>query len=153
MTCADRHEVHRSQSTASDDGRAASRLTIEGAGAAPLAGVAEFGMEDQVRKGLTLSTGYRGVFSDRLHDSQIGARLRVHGSVEPTVVLCSRQGAVDRGSRRPQPHPRWPHGILCLRSIGEVQLLWSVHLIASAADLTADLDGLDFDQQSVANAN
>jgi hypothetical protein len=29
------------------------------------------------REGLTLSTGYRAVFSQRLHDNQIGARMSV----------------------------------------------------------------------------
>ena len=52
-------------------------FTIEGAQAAPLAGVTEFGLEYQPRKGVTLSTGYRAVFSDRLHDNQIGARMSV----------------------------------------------------------------------------
>ena len=50
---------------------------IEGAQAAPLAATTEFGFEYQPREGLTLSTGYRGVFSERLHDNQIGARMSV----------------------------------------------------------------------------
>ncbi|WP_339914929.1 autotransporter domain-containing protein [uncultured Brevundimonas sp.] len=52
-------------------------FVIKGAEAPPLAGVAEFGMEYQARKGLTLSAGYRGVVSARLRDNQFGARLSV----------------------------------------------------------------------------
>ncbi|MDI1281658.1 autotransporter outer membrane beta-barrel domain-containing protein, partial [Brevundimonas sp.] len=52
-------------------------FTVEGAGATPLAGTAELGFEYQPREGLTLSTGYRAVFSQRLHDNQIGARMSV----------------------------------------------------------------------------
>ena len=52
-------------------------FTVEGAQAAPLAGTAELGFEFQPREGVTLSTGYRAVFSDRLHDNQIGARMSV----------------------------------------------------------------------------
>ena len=52
-------------------------FTVEGAQAAPLAAVTEFGLEYQPREGLTLSTGYRAVLSDRLNDNQIGARLSV----------------------------------------------------------------------------
>lgn len=51
--------------------------TIEGAQAAPLAATTEFGFEYQPREGLTLSTGYRGVFSERLRDDQIGARMSI----------------------------------------------------------------------------
>ncbi|MGV9006981.1 MAG: beta strand repeat-containing protein [Brevundimonas sp.] len=52
-------------------------FTIEAAQAAPLAGVTEVGLEYQPRDGLTLSAGYRAVFSDRLSDNQVGARLSV----------------------------------------------------------------------------
>lgn len=52
-------------------------FAIEGAQAAPLAGVTEFGLEYQPREGLTLSTGYRAVFSDRLNDNQVGARMSI----------------------------------------------------------------------------
>ena len=52
-------------------------FTVEGAGATPLAGTAELGFEYQPREGLTLSTGYRAVFSQRLNDNQIGARMSV----------------------------------------------------------------------------
>ena len=52
-------------------------FTIEGAQAAPMAGVTEFGLEYQPREGLTLSAGYRAVFSERLNDNQVGARLAI----------------------------------------------------------------------------
>ncbi|WP_339931902.1 autotransporter-associated beta strand repeat-containing protein [uncultured Brevundimonas sp.] len=52
-------------------------FTVEGAQAAPLAGVTEFGLEYQPREGLTLSTGYRAVFSERLNDNQVGARMSI----------------------------------------------------------------------------
>tara|TARA_R110002124_G_scaffold118016_1_gene275222 strand:+ start:12620 stop:18196 length:5577 start_codon:yes stop_codon:yes gene_type:complete len=52
-------------------------FAIEGAETPPLAGVAELGLEYEPREGLTLSAGYRGVFSNRLRDNQLGARMSI----------------------------------------------------------------------------
>ncbi|HWQ86719.1 autotransporter-associated beta strand repeat-containing protein [Brevundimonas sp.] len=51
-------------------------FTVEGAETPPLAGVADFGLEVGVGEGLTLSAGYRGLFSDRLQDNQVGVKLK-----------------------------------------------------------------------------
>lgn len=53
-------------------------FTVEGAETPPVAGVADFGLEVGVGDGVTLSGGYRGVFSDRLRDNQVGLKLRVN---------------------------------------------------------------------------
>ena len=53
-------------------------FTIEGAETPPLAGIAEFGLEAGVREGVTLSAGYRALFSERLQDNQIGVKLKVN---------------------------------------------------------------------------
>ncbi|MDI1282220.1 hypothetical protein [Brevundimonas sp.] len=52
-------------------------FAIEGAETPPLAGVAELGLAYEPREGLTLSAGYRGVFSNRLRDNQLGARMSI----------------------------------------------------------------------------
>ena len=55
----------------------AGSFLVEGAEAPPLAGVADFGFEIEAADGVTLSAGYRGVFSDRLTDNQIGMKMNL----------------------------------------------------------------------------
>ncbi|MDI6624216.1 MAG: autotransporter domain-containing protein [Brevundimonas sp.] len=52
-------------------------FTVEGAETPPLAGLANFGLEVGVSEGVTVSAGYRGLFSERLQDNQIGVKLNV----------------------------------------------------------------------------
>lgn len=52
-------------------------FTVEGAEAPPVAGLADFGMEVGAGEGVTLSAGYRGLFSERLQDNQVGVKLKV----------------------------------------------------------------------------
>ena len=52
-------------------------FTIEGAETPPLAGVTEFGLEVEAADGVSISAGYRGLFSERLNDNQIGMKLNV----------------------------------------------------------------------------
>lgn len=52
-------------------------FTVEGAETAPLAGVADFGVETQITARTRISLGYRGVFNDRLDDQQLGVRINV----------------------------------------------------------------------------
>ena len=51
-------------------------FTIEGAETPPLAGLADFGLEVGVAEGVTVSAGYRGLFSERLQDNQVGVKLK-----------------------------------------------------------------------------
>ncbi|MFA4892554.1 autotransporter domain-containing protein, partial [Brevundimonas sp.] len=50
---------------------------VEGAETPPLAGLAEFGLEVGAGDGVTVSAGYRGLFSERLQDNQVGVKLKV----------------------------------------------------------------------------
>jgi hypothetical protein len=43
-----------------------------------VAGLADFGLEVGLREGLTLSAGYRGLYSERLRDNQVGIKLRAN---------------------------------------------------------------------------
>ncbi len=52
-------------------------FTIEGAETPPLAGVADFGLEIEAADGVSISAGYRGLFSDRLRDNQVGMKLNL----------------------------------------------------------------------------
>ena len=52
-------------------------FTIEGAETPPLAGVTEFGLEVEAADGVSISAGYRGLFSERLNDNQFGMKLNV----------------------------------------------------------------------------
>nr|MBP8072194.1 autotransporter outer membrane beta-barrel domain-containing protein [Brevundimonas sp.] len=52
-------------------------FTIEGAETPPVAGVTEFGLEVEAADGVSISAGYRGLFSDRLNDNQVGMKLNV----------------------------------------------------------------------------
>jgi fibronectin-binding autotransporter adhesin len=52
-------------------------FVIEGAETPPLAGVTDFGLEIEAADGVSISAGYRGVFSDRLTDNQFGMKLNV----------------------------------------------------------------------------
>jgi len=52
-------------------------FTVEGVETPRMAGVADFGIQTKAGEGVTISTGYRGVFSERLHDNQIGVRVRM----------------------------------------------------------------------------
>lgn len=52
-------------------------FTVEGAEAPPMAGLVDFGLEVGAGEGVTVSAGYRGLFSDRLQDNQIGVKLNV----------------------------------------------------------------------------
>ncbi|MDP3369986.1 MAG: autotransporter domain-containing protein, partial [Brevundimonas sp.] len=49
----------------------------EGAETPPLAGVTDFGLEFEAAEGISISAGYRGLFSDRLSDNQVGMKLNV----------------------------------------------------------------------------
>jgi hypothetical protein len=53
-------------------------FTVEGAETPPVAGLADFGLEVGLREGLTLSAGYRGLYSERLRDNQVGIKLRAN---------------------------------------------------------------------------
>lgn len=53
-------------------------FTVEGAEAPPLAGLADFGVEIGAGDGVTVSAGYRGLFSERLRDNQIGVKLQIN---------------------------------------------------------------------------
>jgi len=53
-------------------------FTVEGAETPPVAGVVDFGLEVGVGEGLTLSAGYRGLFSERLRENQVGVQLRAN---------------------------------------------------------------------------
>ena len=53
-------------------------FTVEAAETPPVAGVADFGLEVGVGEGLTLSAGYRGLFSERLRDNQVGIQLKAN---------------------------------------------------------------------------
>lgn len=50
---------------------------VQGAETPPVAGITDFGLEVEASDGVTLSAGYRGVFSDRLTDNQIGMKMNV----------------------------------------------------------------------------
>ncbi|GAA0622666.1 autotransporter-associated beta strand repeat-containing protein [Brevundimonas kwangchunensis] len=52
-------------------------FAIEGAETPPLAGVTDFGLEVEAADGVSVSAGYRGVFSERLTENQIGMKLNV----------------------------------------------------------------------------
>jgi uncharacterized protein with beta-barrel porin domain len=52
-------------------------FTVEGAEAPPMAGLVDFGVEVGAGEGVTVSAGYRGLFSERLEDNQIGIKLNV----------------------------------------------------------------------------
>ncbi|WP_332641411.1 hypothetical protein [Brevundimonas sp.] len=52
-------------------------FTVEGAEAPPMAGLVDFGLEVGAGEGVTVSAGYRGLFSERLQDNQIGVKLNV----------------------------------------------------------------------------
>ncbi len=52
-------------------------FTVEGAETAPVAGVADFGIEAAITDSASVSVGYRGVFNERLNDHQIGARIQI----------------------------------------------------------------------------
>lgn len=52
-------------------------FVVEGAEAPPVAGLADFGIEVGAGEGVTVSAGYRGLFSERLQDNQVGVKLNV----------------------------------------------------------------------------
>ena len=52
-------------------------FTVEGAETPPLAGLVDFGLEVGAGEGVTVSAGYRGLFSERLQDNQVGVKLKV----------------------------------------------------------------------------
>ncbi len=52
-------------------------FVVEGAEAPPVAGLADFGVEVGAGEGVTVSAGYRGLFSERLQDNQVGIKLNV----------------------------------------------------------------------------
>ncbi len=52
-------------------------FVVEGAETPPLAGLVDFGLEVGAGEGVTVSAGYRGLFSERLQDNQIGVKLNV----------------------------------------------------------------------------
>lgn len=52
-------------------------FTVEGAETPPLAGIADLGVEVAIQEGAKVTVGYRGVFSERLQDNQLGLKLQV----------------------------------------------------------------------------
>ena len=52
-------------------------FVIEGAEVPPRAGVTDFGLEVEAADGVSVSAGYRGVFSERLTENQFGMKLNV----------------------------------------------------------------------------
>ena len=75
LTTGDREATGDMRFTGAPTGSGA--FLVEGAETPPLAGVADFGLEVDATSGVTLSAGYRGVFSDRLTDNQIGVKMNV----------------------------------------------------------------------------
>lgn len=88
-------------------------FTVEAAEMPPVAGVADFGLEVGVGEGLTLSAGYRGLFSERLRDGWVApSSSRPAGSIRPAFRAPPASSVQRAGGRgvdlfNPDRAPSW----------------------------------------------